>query len=243
MEAVAADLAKDSVESLLKSIVASIGKEIALAWGFKDDLKDLEGKLKRLHHLLSGAESKFGSGSPEFENPVLRDWVKKVADVAYRAEDVVDEYAYEVLKRKLALRDMASMQPLLRFKTRVRFFCFSRSSNPVLLRFRMAHKVKSLKESIAEVYADAKDLGIRPVEVAAAGSSSTDHPTKTERELQLQREQVDNYEVLVGRDDIKAQIIQQLHQASNSPKRLTVIGVHGMPGTYGLMSNNDMSFR
>lgn len=230
MEAIAADLAKDSVQSLLKAIVGSIGKEIALAWGFKDDLKDLQKKLTRLNYLLSGAESKFGSGSPEFENPVLRDWVKKVADVAYRAEDVVDEYAYEVLNRKLALRDMASMQPLLRFKTRVRFFCFSPSSNPVLLRFRMAHKVKSLKESIADVYADAEDLGIKPVEVAATSSSSTAHPTEIEMALQLQREQVDNYEVLVGRNHIKAQIIQQLQQASNSPKRITVIGIHGMPG-------------
>ncbi|KAJ8450752.1 hypothetical protein Cgig2_021224 [Carnegiea gigantea] len=148
MESIAADLAKDSVQPLLKAIVASIGKERALAWAFKDDLKDLEKKLTMLNYLLSGNGSEFGS--PEFENPMLRKWVKKVADVAYRAEDVVDEYAYEVLKRKLALRDMASMQPLLRFKTRVRFFCFSGSSNPVLLRFRMAHKAKSLKESIAE---------------------------------------------------------------------------------------------
>ncbi|KAJ8428271.1 hypothetical protein Cgig2_009970 [Carnegiea gigantea] len=181
MEAIATDLVKDSVESLLKSIVTSIGKEIALAWGFKDNLKDLPRKLTRLNYLLSGAESK---------NPLLRDWVKNIAEVAYRAEDVVDEYACEVLKRKLTLRDMASMQPLLRFKTRVRFFCFSRSSNPVLLHVRMAHKVKSLKESIAEVYADAQVLGIKPVEVAAASSSSTDHTTATEMALQWQREQV-----------------------------------------------------
>ena len=36
------DLAKDSVKSLLKSIVDRIGEEISLAWGFKEDLKDLE---------------------------------------------------------------------------------------------------------------------------------------------------------------------------------------------------------
>lgn len=231
MEAMALDLVKGSIESLLNATAVHIGEEIGLVWGLKADLKNLQKELTKVNELLLGAESKFGSGSPESENPVFKDWVNGVAEVAYRAEDVIEEYAYEVVNRKFDLADMVKMQLLERLKTKVRFSCFS-NNNPVVLRFRMAHKVKSLRESIIEVYAKAKDLGINPLLVASYLPGSSDHPTtvtEAEKELQLRRENVD-YEGLIGRDHFIDQIKERIRQASYSNKRLTVIGVFGMAG-------------
>ena len=237
MEEIALDLVKGSIESLLKATAVRIGEEIVLIWGLKADLNNLKKELKEVNGLLVGAESKFGSGSPLAENPLFKEWVKAVAQVAYRAEDVIDGYAYEILKRKMELAEMAEMKsPVLRWKTKVGLlWCFS-NNNPVVFRLRVAHKVKSLRESIAEISANAKRLGIKLVDVAdAAGASqhsTSDHTATSwaERQLQLRRENVD-YEGLIGRDRFIDQIKEELRMASDSDKRLTVIGIHGMGGT------------
>ena len=224
MEAIALDLVKGSIESLLNATAIRIGEEIVLLWGLKADLKNLQTELSKVNGLLLGAESKFKSGSSECENLIFKDWVKEVSKVAYRAEDVIDEYAYEVLKRMFDLAEMAEMKSLvLRLKTKVGlFWCFS-NNNPVVFRFRMAHKVKSLRESIAEIYAKAKDLGIKLVDVAdvagASRRSRSDHNATSlaERQLQLRRENVD-YEGLIGRDRFIDQIKDCLLYTSPSPR-------------------------
>jgi len=137
----------------------------------------------------------------------------------------------------MELAEMAEMKsPVLRWKTKVGLlWCFS-NNNPVVFRLRVAHKVKSLRESIAEISANAKRLGIKLVDVAdAAGASqhsTSDHTATSwaERQLQLRRENVD-YEGLIGRDRFIDQIKEELRKASNSDKRLTVIGIYGMGGT------------
>jgi len=237
MEAIALDLVKGSIESLLKATAIRIGEEIVLIWGLKADLKNLQTELSNVNGLLLGAESKFKSGSSGSENPLFKGWVKEVSKAAYRAEDVIDEYAYEVLKRKLDLAEMGEMKSLvLRLMTKVGLFsCFS-NNNPVVFRFRMAHEVKSLRESIANIYAKAKDLGIKLVDVAdGAGASRpgrSDHNATSETETQLQRRrEIVDYEGLIGRGRFIVQIKEELGKASNSDKRLTVIGIYGMGGT------------
>lgn len=136
---------------------------------------------------------------------------------------MIYEYAYKVLECKSNLADMAEMQSLVfRLKTKVRntkvqlFSCFSKSG-PEVFRYRMAHDVKSLRESVAEIYANARDLGINPLHVATAADAGAgaharagDYRTilGAEKQLQLRRENLD-YEGLIGRDHF-------MHKSSNS---------------------------
>ncbi|KAJ8452143.1 hypothetical protein Cgig2_016724 [Carnegiea gigantea] len=229
MEAIAVGLVKDfvadSAKSLLGAIISRIGNEIALAWGLKADLRNLQQELRRVDALLLGADNVGPS-----ENTFLDDWVRKVRAVAYQAEDVLDEHAYEVLKRKLALNIQQRGQ-LRRPKTTVRFF-FSWSSNPAVFRIRMAHRVRSLKESIGQVYADANHLGIKPINVAS-GQSTYDggatHDAIVEDPLGVRRERPD-HQGLIGRDHDQAQIIDLVRDASNTDQLLSVVGVFGMAG-------------
>lgn len=219
------DFVADSAKSLLGAIISRIGNEIALAWGFKADLQNLQQELRTVDALLLGADNVGPS-----KNPLLDDWVRKVRAVAYQAEDVLDEYAYEVLKRKLALNIQQRAQ-LRRPKTKVRLF-FSWSSNPAVFRIRMAHKVRSLKESIGQVYAGANRLGIKPIKVASGKSTSdggATHDATVEDPLGVRRERPD-HQGLIGRDHDQAQIIDLVRDASNSDQLLSVVGVFGMAG-------------
>ena len=149
-----------------------------MAWGFKTDFRDLE-QLKRINAILLGIQPECTGN-----NPVLVEWLKLIKELAYHFEDVMDEYSNALVKGKI--------------KTT---FFFSVSSNPVVFRFQMARKFKSLKESINQIYDQAKQLGIMPVEV------SDDHNIHAEPSVQRQ---MSNYEVLFRMGDEEDQIIGSL---------------------------------
>ncbi|KAJ8451457.1 hypothetical protein Cgig2_017848 [Carnegiea gigantea] len=217
-------LVAESANSLLKAAIGRIVQEIELAWGFKSDLRDLERQLRRLDSILCGSgQTRSGAGN----NPDLDEWLKEIRKVAYQAEDIMDEYSYELLKRKIALRNRR--QRLRRVKTKTRFF-LSLSSNPVVFRLKMAHRVKSIKESIDIIYDEAKKHEISPVEVAGGKSyvynCSDDHNVTA---MSLQRQMPYN-EVLIQRKDAEDDVVRWLREASHSDKHLSVVGIWGMAG-------------
>jgi len=214
----------ESTASLLKATIGRIAQEMKLAWGFKADLRDLERQLRRLDAILCGSvQTRSGAGN----NHDLNEWLKEIRKVAYQAEDIMDEYSYELLKRKIALRNRS--QRIRRFKTNAKFF-FSLSSNPVVFRLKMAHRVKSIKESINNIYDEAKKHGISPVEVGGGESYvynySDNHDVTA---LSDQREMPYN-EVLIQRKDAEDDVVRWLREASHSDKHLSVVGIWGMAG-------------
>uniref|UniRef100_A0A7C9EDZ9 AAA+ ATPase domain-containing protein n=1 Tax=Opuntia streptacantha TaxID=393608 RepID=A0A7C9EDZ9_OPUST len=218
----------ESTNSLLKAIIGRIRQEINLAWGFKADLRDLERQLKRLDAILCGVQNQTRFA---LNNPLLDDWLKQIKQVAYQAEDVIDDYSYELLKRKIALRNQP--QRLRRFKTNIRFF-FSLSSNPAVFRFQIAHKVKSLRESINQIYNEADKQGISPAEVAGGpGGRSSAYPDDQHDHnvtaMSLQR-QVPYNEVLIKRNGAEDRVVRCLREASDSHKHLSLVGICGMAG-------------
>ncbi|KAF2307889.1 hypothetical protein GH714_033123 [Hevea brasiliensis] len=71
-------------------------------------------------------------------------------DVLYDAEDLVDEFECEALRRKVVKSGNTTR------KVR-RFFS---SSNPLSFRFRMGHKLKQIRERVAEIAALKSDFGL-----------------------------------------------------------------------------------
>lgn len=223
MEVVTAFVA-ESTNSLLKAAIDRIVQEIELAWGFEADLRDLELQLRRLDSILCGSGQ---TGSGAGNNADLNEWLKEIRNVVCKAEDIMDEYSYELIKRQIALRNRP--QRLRRFKTTIRFF-LSLSSNPLVFRFKMARRVKSIKEYINIIYDEAEQHGIRPVEVAGAKSyvynCSDDHNVTA---MSLQRQMPYN-DVLIQRKDAEDDVVRWLREASHSDEHLSVVGIWGMAG-------------
>ena len=77
-------------------------------------------------------------------------WLQRLKDVAYDADDVMDELAYEILRRKVEIRNQ--------MKRKVCFF-FS-FSNPIAFRIKMANKVKTISESLKKINEEANGLDL-----------------------------------------------------------------------------------
>ncbi|XP_028125516.1 putative disease resistance protein RGA3 [Camellia sinensis] len=86
-------------QGILNSLIPLATEQIKLVWGFKDDL--LEDRLKLTQALLCDAENHRG----QVNLKTMQVWLKKLNSVACNADDVLDELAFEVLRRKLEVQN------------------------------------------------------------------------------------------------------------------------------------------
>ncbi|PPR85085.1 hypothetical protein GOBAR_AA35606 [Gossypium barbadense] len=84
------------VNEAVAKVMSIAADQIILAWGFKKQLKKLGETLGMIEAFLQDAEEK------EIKNTSVKLWLERLEDVAYEAVDVLDEFAYEILRRKMA---------------------------------------------------------------------------------------------------------------------------------------------
>ncbi|KAJ4827915.1 hypothetical protein Tsubulata_021784 [Turnera subulata] len=84
-----------ALEETLKKVGLLAVGGIQLAWGFKAKLKKLKQSLESIRAVLHDAEDK------QAENSSVKEWLRKLREVAYEADDVLDEFGYEVLRQKV----------------------------------------------------------------------------------------------------------------------------------------------
>ncbi|CAL5381578.1 unnamed protein product [Camellia sinensis] len=72
---------------------------VKLEWGFKEDLETLRRRLTLIQSLLSDAENQ------RITSASMREWLKNLKLVTCDAENVLDEFAYEALRRKLEVKN------------------------------------------------------------------------------------------------------------------------------------------
>nr|POF15949.1 putative disease resistance protein rga1 [Quercus suber] len=189
-------------EEILGKLISLATEQISLAWGFKDELTRLRDSLTMIQAVLADAERRL------VREEFVRLWLQRLKDVAYDADDVLDELAYEILKRKVEIRNQ--------MKRKVCFF-FS-FSNPIAFRCKMANKVKTIAESLKRINDEANQYGLTRVELVNANPKIIPSHRETDSSL-------DHSEV-VGRKDLVSEIVELLLNAAN--QRLSVIPIVGM---------------
>ncbi|KAJ4825351.1 hypothetical protein Tsubulata_016072 [Turnera subulata] len=80
---------------MLKKLASLALEGIDLAWGLKGKLQKLNKSLTSILAVLHDAEEKQG------REESVKIWLQKLRDVAYEAEDVLDEFGYEVLRQSV----------------------------------------------------------------------------------------------------------------------------------------------
>ncbi|KAK9997549.1 hypothetical protein SO802_022235 [Lithocarpus litseifolius] len=198
-EAIVTEVAK----GILGKLIPLVTDQIGLAWGFKDELTRLRGSVEMIQAVLADAEKR------QVGEERVRLWLQKLKDVAYDADDVLDELAYELLRRKVEIRNQ--------MKRKVCFF-FS-FSNPIAFRFKMANKVKTIGESLKRINVEAVQFGLAEVKLV-----NTNLDTIPNRETNCF---IDNSEV-VGRKDRILEIVQSV--TNSTSQKLSVIPIVGMAG-------------
>uniref|UniRef100_A0A2N9IBE3 Rx N-terminal domain-containing protein n=1 Tax=Fagus sylvatica TaxID=28930 RepID=A0A2N9IBE3_FAGSY len=110
-------------------------QEVSSAWGVRSDLTKLEGTVSAIKAVLLDAEEKQASDHR------LNHWLGQLNDVLHDAENVLDEFHYQVLQKEVMERYGSTSQKVSDF--------FS-SSIPL----EMAHNIKGIRERVDDIAAD-----------------------------------------------------------------------------------------
>ncbi|KAF2319584.1 hypothetical protein GH714_017240 [Hevea brasiliensis] len=90
-EGVLFDIAGDIIQKLGSRAFRDIG----LWWGLKDELKKLKATVSSIQAVLVDAEKK------QALDEQVKDWLGKLQEVVYDADDLLDDFATEALRRQL----------------------------------------------------------------------------------------------------------------------------------------------
>ncbi|KAL4631988.1 hypothetical protein ACB092_04G019500 [Castanea dentata] len=198
-EAIVTDVAKE----ILSKLIPLVTEQISLAWGFKEELTRLRQSVEIIQDVLADAERR------QVTDLSVRRWLQRLQDVAYDADDVMDELAYEILRRKVEIRNQ--------MKRKVCFF-FS-FSNPIAFRIKMANKVNTISESLKKINEEANGFGLTRAKLVNANLEIISN-----RETDSS---VDHSEI-VGRENHVLEVVDLLLSTTN--QQLSVIPIVGMAG-------------
>ena len=195
-----------AAEGILTKVYSLAAQELALAWGFKAELEKLGESVSSIQDFLRGAADQ----RPDDQGKAVEKWVKKLKQVAEDADDILDDFNYELLRRKVELHNHMKRKVLN----------FLSASNPLLFRVKMAHKIKKINDSLALLKSEASFINL----VAKKGD-----PRQLPVRVQTNAHFEDG-EKVVGREDAVTKIVTTLISSDNQQKNLSVMAIVGMGG-------------
>ncbi|XWS65039.1 hypothetical protein CRYUN_Cryun05aG0056500 [Craigia yunnanensis] len=192
------------VDNVLFKLVTEAYGEISRAWGAQSDFRRLNDLLITVKAVLLDAERK------EVHDNQLQVWLQKLKDACYDAEDVLDEFEIEALRRQvLKQRSIGS-----------KVSNFFSSSNPIAFRFTMAHKIKKVTKRFAEIVALKNNFHL------TERHDGTSHVVRLDRETHSFVRAAD----IIGRDEDKQKIIKFLMRSPTDGEDISILPIVGIGG-------------
>ena len=191
-----------TADNLLMKLGSAVFHEIGLVYGVRGELRKLEDTLSTVRAVLVDAEEK------QETSHAIAVWIRRLKDVVYDADDLLDDFATEELRRKTDDRG--------RFGGQVSDF-FS-SSNLLAFRFKMGHRIKVIRERLDDIANDISNFNFIPRVVISDVQVRNFKGRET-------CSVVEKSQKIVGRDEDKKQIIELLFE-----ENLSMVGIVGMGG-------------
>ncbi|EHA8591259.1 disease resistance protein RGA2-like [Cocos nucifera] len=171
----------------------------------------IEGKREKLESMLSAIQDKLGDAEErQVEEEGVKRWLAALKDAAYEADDILDEFNLEVMRREIEIQvDM---------KKKVRsFFTFH---NPVWFRFKMGRRLNDIVNKIKEIIDQGNNFGF----VVQTPPQSGDRPQT--------HSYVDESDV-IGREEDKEKMVKLLldHDRNQNVAVLPIVGMGGLGKT------------
>ncbi|KAL0431172.1 UNVERIFIED_CONTAM: putative disease resistance protein RGA1 [Sesamum radiatum] len=180
-------------------------KEIGVIWGLQDDLESLESVFCTIQLVLQDAEIK------QRKSPPIQNWLLKLKDVAYDAENVLDQIA------TLGLRRRADSERGVQHKLSSFLSC----KNPLLFRLKMVYEVRKIRKKLGAIAEERLKFHLREGVVENRfGETLEDRQTSS----------VVNELEIYGRDEEKEMIIGKLVDGMHDQDHLSVYAIWGMGG-------------
>ncbi|ONI28834.1 hypothetical protein PRUPE_1G164000 [Prunus persica] len=196
-----------ATEGILTKLTSLAAHEISLAWGFKAELNRLRKTLSTIEGYLADVDQ-----GPQGRSKSVEDWVTNLKRLAQDADDVLDEFNYELLRRKVEIRNHMKKKVL-------NFFSFS---NPVAFRLKIAHKIQKINASLKKLKSDASVIGLVSNKIDAVPQGIRG------------RIQTDSFPekdgIIVGREEVVSNIVTTLTNSNINQENLAVMAIVGMAG-------------
>ncbi|KAJ6924997.1 disease resistance protein RGA4 [Populus alba x Populus x berolinensis] len=190
-------------EEIIKTLGSLTAQEVALWWGLKDQLRKLNDTVTSIKAVIQDAEEQ-----AQKQNHQIEVWLKKLREAVYDAEDLLDDFSTQVLRKQL--------MPGKRVSRKVRLF-LSRS-NQFVYGLRMGHRVKALRETLDDIETDSKRFNfVARQEEGASLTTVREETTSSEPE------------VIVGRVGDKV-VVKTFLMNSNYEHNVSVISIVGIGG-------------
>ncbi|KAL9411785.1 hypothetical protein AB3S75_045399 [Citrus x aurantiifolia] len=194
------------IEKLLEKLGSSACEELLLFCGVKNDLQKLKETLTTVKSVVLDAEEK------QAHNHRLSVWLGKLKDAYYDAEDVLDEFEVEDLRRQVMKQRSIGRK----------FRNFFGSSNPIAFHFRMGHQIKKIRERFDEIAKLRGEFNLI--------ERLDDH----RRVVHKEREPTHSFVLssdIIGRDKDREKIIELLMQTSDGESEtVSVVPIVGLGG-------------
>ncbi|KAF7106903.1 hypothetical protein CFC21_107605 [Triticum aestivum] len=198
-------------ESLLLPLVRGVAGKAADALiqtvtrmsGLDDDRETLERHLLAVKCKLADAEERSQS------NAYLRSWMEKLKAVAYEADDVLDDFQYEALRREAKIGKSTSGKVL----------GYITHCSPLLFRFAMSKKLKGVLNKIKELVEEMNMFGLEN----SVNREERQHPWRQTHS------KLDESADIFGRDDDKKRVVELLLDQQDK-RKVQVLPIFGMGG-------------
>ncbi|XP_058078550.1 disease resistance protein RGA2-like [Magnolia sinica] len=189
------------VETMVENLNSLLLQQFQTARGVKKELGKLKSMLSTIYAVLRDADKQ------QVKSDALMDWLMKLKDVAYDADDLIDEFVTEVFWQKARTQSDTM--------NRVRnFFSFP---NSLVFRLRMGSRIKEIGERLYEIAEQRKfHLSNRVVDL----------PFNIDERLQT--DSLIESEVF-GRDEDKKKIVESLIDFGTQ-EDVSIIPIVGMGG-------------
>ncbi|AES99125.1 putative P-loop containing nucleoside triphosphate hydrolase, leucine-rich repeat domain, L [Medicago truncatula] len=191
-------------ESFIEKLASVAVEKASLTLGVYDNLQEIKNTVSLIKAVLLDAEQ------TQWQNHELREWLKQIKRVFYDAEDVIDDFECEALRKHIINTSGSIRRKVKRF--------FS-NSNPLVYRLKMVHQIKHIKERFDKVAADRLKFGLQ----------INDSDNRVVKRRELTHSYVNDSDV-IGRKHDKQKIINQLLLDSGDSNSLSVIPIVGIGG-------------
>ncbi|XP_061364605.1 putative disease resistance protein RGA3 [Gastrolobium bilobum] len=191
-------------DSLIGKITSLTVKEASSVLSVKADLNGLKETVTFIKAVLLDAEQK------QQQNNELRVWLRQIKRVFFDAEDIIDDFECEALRKHVVNTYGSNSRKVRRF--------FS-TSNPLVYHIRMAHQIKDIKQRLDNVAADRQKFGLQTIE----------NDTRVVHRREMTHSHVDASDV-IGREHDKDKILELLLQYDGDDISLSVIPIVGIGG-------------
>ncbi|KAL6328070.1 hypothetical protein AAG906_033342 [Vitis piasezkii] len=187
-------------ESLLTKLGSIALQEIGLVHGVHKELRKLENTLYTIKAVLVDAEKQ----QQEEKSRAVESWVRRLKDVVYDADDLLDDFAVQHLRPKNDMQRGIARQVSRLFT----------SKSQLAFRLKMGHRIKDIRLRFDEIANDISKFNFLPRPIIDVGVENRGRETHS---FVLTSE-------IIGRDENKEDIVELLMPSGNE-ENLSIVAI------------------